>query len=133
MFTWILNKINRTICQDKPLPFVGVLDIFGFEDFAVNSFEQFCINYANESLQLHFNQFIFKQEQEEYKKEGIDWESITFQDNQICIDLISSVTLFLFCILNLPIFNLPIAHKNRNLLDFLPCLTRKATFPRART
>jgi len=91
MFTWILNKINRTICQDKPLPFVGVLDIFGFEDFAVNSFEQFCINYANESLQLHFNQFIFKQEQEEYKKEGINWESITFQDNQICIDLISSV------------------------------------------
>ena len=53
------------------------------------SFEQLCINFANESLQLHFNQHIFKLEQEEYKREGINWENIPFIDNQVCIDLIS--------------------------------------------
>lgn len=74
MFSWILQSINDTICKKGTFPFVGVLDIFGFEDFVENSFEQFCINYANEKLQFYFNQHIFKLEQEEYTKEGINWE-----------------------------------------------------------
>ena len=99
MFSFILRSINDTICKRGEYPFVGVLDIFGFEDFVENSFEQFCINYANEKLQFYFNQHIFKLEQEEYNKEGIDWEKIPFVDNQDCIDLISKVIHTVFLVL----------------------------------
>ena len=64
---------------------IGILDIFGFENFDTNSFEQFCINYANENLQQFFVAHIFKMEQEEYNKEGINWEKISFIDNQVIL------------------------------------------------
>ena len=69
---------------------VGVLDIFGFECFAVNSFEQLCINFTNEALQQQFNKFIFKMEQAEYEAEQISWDFIEFPDNQDCLDTIQS-------------------------------------------
>lgn len=78
---------------DQPLPgpqFIGVLDIYGFENFKTNSFEQFCINYANEVLQQQYNQHVFKLEQEEYIREGIDWTFIEYSDNQPVIDIIES-------------------------------------------
>lgn len=88
MFDWIVKRINDSICKTTPDRFIGVLDIFGFEIFKQNLFEQFCINFANEKLQQHFNHFIFKVEQEEYNKERIDWSTIEFVDNQECLDLV---------------------------------------------
>ena len=64
------------------------MDIYGFESFKINSFEQFCINLANERLQQHFNQHVFKMEQEEYEREKIDWSYIEFVDNQDVLDLV---------------------------------------------
>ncbi|KAI9204657.1 P-loop containing nucleoside triphosphate hydrolase protein [Polychytrium aggregatum] len=91
LFQRIVEFINQALkTKQASAKFVGVLDIFGFEDFAINSFEQFCINYTNEKLQQFFNQFIFKLEQEEYDKEAIKWSKITFTDNQLCLDLIEA-------------------------------------------
>lgn len=69
---------------------IGCLDIFGFEVFQTNSFEQLCINYTNEQLQHQFNEFVFQYEQEEYVREGIDWTFVTFPDNAECISMIES-------------------------------------------
>ncbi|KAK4750895.1 hypothetical protein SAY87_004377 [Trapa incisa] len=89
LFDWIVDKINSSIGQDPESKFlIGVLDIYGFESFKTNSFEQFCINLTNEKLQQHFNQHIFKMEQEEYTKEEIDWSYIEFVDNKDILDLI---------------------------------------------
>ncbi|KAI3469890.1 hypothetical protein Pfo_026553 [Paulownia fortunei] len=89
LFDWLVNKINNSIGQDHDSKFlIGVLDIYGFESFKTNSFEQFCINLTNEKLQQHFNQHVFKMEQEEYSKEEIDWSYIEFIDNQDILDLI---------------------------------------------
>ncbi|XP_068461753.1 myosin-8-like [Phaseolus vulgaris] len=89
LFDWIVCKINNTIGQDpESNKLIGVLDIYGFESFKTNSFEQFCINLTNEKLQQHFNQHVFKMEQEEYTKEEIDWSYIEFVDNQDVLDLI---------------------------------------------
>ncbi|KAI9826872.1 MAG: Myosin type-2 heavy chain 1 [Thelocarpon impressellum] len=92
LFDWLVDVINHGLATEEVLSrsnsFIGVLDIYGFEHFAKNSFEQFCINYANEKLQQEFNQHVFKLEQEEYLREEIDWTFIDFSDNQPCIDLI---------------------------------------------
>ncbi|KAJ8559335.1 hypothetical protein K7X08_003393 [Anisodus acutangulus] len=89
LFDWLVDKINNSIGQDSNSKYlIGVLDIYGFESFKSNSFEQFCINYTNEKLQQHFNQHMFKMEQEEYTKEEIDWSYIEFVDNQDVLDLI---------------------------------------------
>ena len=92
LFDWLVEIINQSLATEQVLSqvksFIGVLDIYGFEHFAKNSFEQFCINYANEKLQQEFNQHVFKLEQEEYVREQIDWTFINFSDNQPCIDLI---------------------------------------------
>ncbi|XP_055087475.1 unconventional myosin-Vb isoform X2 [Periophthalmus magnuspinnatus] len=91
MFDWIVDNINKSLQTSfKQHSFIGVLDIYGFETFEVNSFEQFCINYANEKLQQQFNSHVFKLEQEEYMKELIPWTLIDFYDNQPCIDLIEA-------------------------------------------
>ncbi|KAI9746521.1 MAG: Myosin type-2 heavy chain 1 [Claussenomyces sp. TS43310] len=92
LFDWLVETINHGLATADVLSrvqsFIGVLDIYGFEHFAKNSFEQFCINYANEKLQQEFNAHVFKLEQEEYLREEIDWTFIDFSDNQPCIDLI---------------------------------------------
>uniref|UniRef100_A0A4W5PPP1 Myosin VB n=1 Tax=Hucho hucho TaxID=62062 RepID=A0A4W5PPP1_9TELE len=91
MFDWIVEHVNKSLhTSSKQHSFIGVLDIYGFETFEINSFEQFCINYANEKLQQQFNQHVFKLEQEEYMKEQIPWTLIDFYDNQPCIDLIEA-------------------------------------------
>nr|DBA22487.1 TPA: hypothetical protein GDO54_013510 [Pyxicephalus adspersus] len=90
MFLWMVVRINTTLETKQPRQyFIGVLDIAGFEIFDFNSFEQLCINFTNEKLQQFFNHHMFVLEQEEYKKEGIEWEFIDFgMDLHACIDLI---------------------------------------------
>ncbi|CAL4927331.1 unnamed protein product [Urochloa decumbens] len=89
LFDWIVDKINNSIGQDPDaINIIGVLDIYGFESFKINSFEQLCINLTNEKLQQHFNQHVFKMEQEEYTREEIDWSYVEFVDNQDVLDLI---------------------------------------------
>ena len=92
LFDWLVGVINESLsCSDEQSTvknFIGVLDIYGFEHFKQNSFEQFCINYANEKLQQQFNQHVFKLEQEEYMREKINWTFIEFSDNQKCIEMI---------------------------------------------
>uniref|UniRef100_A0A8B9S797 Unconventional myosin-Va n=1 Tax=Apteryx owenii TaxID=8824 RepID=A0A8B9S797_APTOW len=91
LFNWIVDHVNKALHSAvKQHSFIGVLDIYGFETFEINSFEQFCINYANEKLQQQFNMHVFKLEQEEYMKEQIPWTLIDFYDNQPCINLIEA-------------------------------------------
>ena len=114
LFVWLVKKINATLESEDALPtsgregakeevfspvrtpykpaaptgFIGVLDIYGFENFEKNGFEQLLINYANEKLQRHFNRHLFEVEQSLYSSEGVDWTYITFNDNRLCLELI---------------------------------------------
>uniref|UniRef100_A0A8C1QKS2 Methyl-CpG binding domain protein 3b n=1 Tax=Cyprinus carpio TaxID=7962 RepID=A0A8C1QKS2_CYPCA len=90
LFTWTVQRLNSSLKaqREQPKSFTGVLDIYGFETFDRNSFEQFCINYANEKLQQQFNRHVFQLEQEEYLREELPWNRIEFSDNQPCIVLI---------------------------------------------
>ncbi|XP_077339685.1 unconventional myosin-Ia isoform X1 [Lithobates pipiens] len=94
LFSWLVQRINESIkvseFQGKKV--MGVLDIYGFEILEGNSFEQFIINYCNEKLQQIFIQMTLKEEQEEYKREGIEWRQITFFDNEIICNLIEDST-----------------------------------------
>jgi myosin-5 len=90
-FDFIVERVNMSITDGKSntnVASIGLLDIFGFETFETNSFEQLCINYTNEALQQQFNKYVFKLEQQEYEKEGIMWKFISFPDNQDVLDLI---------------------------------------------
>ncbi|KAE9550793.1 hypothetical protein FO519_005996 [Halicephalobus sp. NKZ332] len=91
LFDEIVSSINKSIPFTDSVNYIGVLDIAGFEFFAVNSFEQFCINYCNEKLQQFFNERILKHEQELYAKEGLNVPKIEFADNLDCIELFESV------------------------------------------
>ncbi|NXW84202.1 MYO15 protein, partial [Alopecoenas beccarii] len=114
LFAWLTDRINKLVYPRQEALSIAILDIYGFEvsrihpgsippglqdlshcspfflqDLNFNSFEQLCINYANEYLQFFFNKIVFQEEQEEYLREQIEWKEIPFSDNQPCIDLIS--------------------------------------------
>ena len=94
LFDWLVARVNESIAggqerqSDGQKNTIGLLDIFGFERFENNSFEQLCINFANEKLQQFFLGCVFKAEEEIHRTEGVSWRAVEFQDNQGCIDLI---------------------------------------------
>ncbi|KAH9288716.1 hypothetical protein KI387_032833, partial [Taxus chinensis] len=102
LFDWLVENINKSLEVGKRRTgrSISILDIYGFESFKKNSFEQLCINYANERLQQHFNRHLFKLEQEEYSIDGIDWTRVEFEDNQECLDLIEKRPLGLLSLLD---------------------------------
>ncbi|KAF4793146.1 myosin-IIIb-like isoform X1 [Turdus rufiventris] len=104
VFGWIVCKINELLAEnvdpEVELREIGILDIFGFENFAVNRFEQLCINLANEQLQHFFNHHIFQLEQAAYKEEGLPWEAITFNNNEPILNLLLAKPLGLLSLLD---------------------------------
>jgi len=103
LFQFLVNKINEELHSGgtgQRATFIGVLDIFGFEHFEVNSFEQLCINYCNEKLQFHFNEHIFRMEQTLYAEEGIVIPGSSFVDNQPCLDLLEAKATGIFSMLD---------------------------------
>ncbi|OVA20205.1 IQ motif [Macleaya cordata] len=128
LFDWLVQQINKSLevgkrCTGRS---ISILDIYGFESFKKNSFEQFCINYANERLQQHFNRHLFKLEQEEYTQDGIDWTKVDFEDNQECLNLFEKKPLGLISLLdeesNFPkATDLTFANKLKQHLNTNPC------------
>nr|XP_029116747.1 myosin-1 isoform X3 [Elaeis guineensis] len=102
LFDWLVEQINNSFQMEKCRTgrSINILDIYGFESFHKNSFEQFCINYANERLQQHFNRHLFKLEQEEYIADGIDWTNVEFVDNTNCLNLFEKKPLGLLSLLD---------------------------------
>ncbi|XP_021758722.1 myosin-2-like [Chenopodium quinoa] len=102
LFDWLLDQLNKSleVGNMRTGRSINILDIYGFESFQKNSFEQFCINYANERLQQHFNRHLFKLEQEDYEADGIDWTKVDFEDNQECLNLFEKKPLGLLSLLD---------------------------------
>ncbi|NXU54060.1 MYO3B protein, partial [Turnix velox] len=104
VFGWIVCKINELLAEnvdpEVELSEIGILDIFGFENFAVNRFEQLCINLANEQLQHFFNHHIFQMEQAAYKEEELPWETIIFNNNEAILNLLLAKPLGLLSLLD---------------------------------
>jgi len=101
LFLHLVNHVNHSLGgTDEGAIFIGVLDIFGFEHFEINSFEQLCINFANERLQKIFNDFVFKTEMELYRQEGIPCDAIEYTDNMDIIDLIQGKKASIFAMLD---------------------------------
>lgn len=104
LFIWIVSKINASISKpavdSQGCTSLGVLDIFGFENFNVNSFEQLCINYANEKLHSFFVDHVFKMEQAEYSREGLEWSAVDFVDNQEVVETLAQKPLNCFALMD---------------------------------
>lgn len=88
-FSWLVSECNNNLDHEDCTNWIGLLDIFGFEDFKHNSFEQLCINLTNETLQHHYNTYIFCKDVEECRSEGIDMSDVSFPDNTPCLKMIS--------------------------------------------
>ncbi|KAK7244386.1 hypothetical protein RIF29_39207 [Crotalaria pallida] len=128
LFDWLVEQVNKSLEVGKRRTgrSISILDIYGFESFQKNSFEQFCINYANERLQQHFNRHLFKLEQEDYELDGVDWTKVDFDDNQECLDLFEKKPLGLLSLLdeesNFPrASDLTLANKLKQHLNANPC------------
>jgi myosin XV len=102
LFTWLVSRINSIVHKGgtHDAHRISILDIFGFEDLSENSFEQLCINYANESLQLYFNKHVFKLEQAEYSRERLEWVPLTWEDNLPVIHLLAKKPVGVFHLLD---------------------------------
>ncbi|KAL2327728.1 hypothetical protein Fmac_021155 [Flemingia macrophylla] len=128
LFDWLVDQVNKSLEVGKRRTgkSISVLDIYGFQTFQKNSFEQFYINYANERIQQHFNRHLFKLEKEDYELDGIDWTKVDFEDNQGCLDLFEKKPLGLLSLLdeesNLPkASDLTFANKLKHHLNTNPC------------
>ncbi|XP_008345271.1 myosin-2-like isoform X3 [Malus domestica] len=128
LFDWLVEQINKSLAVGKCRAgrSISILDIYGFESFQKNSFEQMCINYANERLQQHFNRHLFKLEQEECELDGVDWTKVDFQDNQECLNLFEKKPFGLLSVLdeesNFPKANdLTLANKFKQHLNANSC------------
>ncbi|XP_015896696.2 myosin-2 isoform X1 [Ziziphus jujuba] len=128
LFDWLVEQINNSLEVGKHRTgrSISILDIYGFESFQKNSFEQMCINYANERLQQHFNRHLLKLEQEDYEVDGVDWTKVDFEDNQECLNLFEKKPLGLVSLLdeesNFPkASDLTFANKLKQHLSSNPC------------
>ncbi|KAK2408469.1 P-loop containing nucleoside triphosphate hydrolase superfamily protein [Trifolium repens] len=128
LFEWLVQQVNKSleVGEKHTEKFISILDFYGFQSFQKNNFEQFCINYANERLQQHFNRHLFKLEQEDCESDGIVCTVLDFEDNQECLDLFEKKPLSLFSLLDeesnfAEASDLSLANKLKNLLDANHC------------
>lgn len=133
LFEWLVQQVNKSleVGENHTEKSISILDICGFQSFQKNSFEQFCINYANERLQQHFYRHLFKLEQEDCESDGIDCTVLDFEDNQECLDLFEKKPLSLLSLLdeesNFPeASDLTFANKLKNLLDANHCFKEES-------